>query len=346
MRSCLIGSLILSLIGGLYLITAGEASIGVTAIDAENGSPITGATVTSGWEIPNPSGGWGSGPVKHLQGITDAAGYCRISIGSDNAYVQVDHPSYYNSGAYDKNSLKLTNPILALNHPEITVQLLRKLRPVPMYVRKIRADGIGRIPCLGQSCGFDLIRCAWVKPYGQGEIADFTVTASLAYRGEREYDFLCSITFADSRDGLLLMPRSQQNRSTSLRLPREAPANGFLPAWPIQGYLGKGPPIYARPDKGNDPGGKRSYEEDNFIFRVRTNAEVGGTEVASNGMYGKIHGPLTVEVLPWYPKAGQEMYLGLEFLYYLNPDGTTSLEWNGQNLFGELPPHERFTPEP
>ena len=337
MRYGLIGCLLLCLISAGYWAIASEASVVVTVLD-EQGDPVAGAAVQSGWGIAPPSG-FGI-DYTHRKGLTEVNGTCTLPLGGRvDAGISAGKEGYYGAGMGLEKLLP--NPVLALNHPAVTIRLLKRLRPVPMYVRKVLPDGIGRIPKLGEPCGFDLRMFAWVRPHGSGEVADFTVLANLAYRGERDYDYLCTISFPDPRDGLRLISSPLRNGATSLRLPRDAPIDGFLAKWTIQGLLGEGPLIHALPNSAKDPGGKRNYDEDNFIFRVRSQDD------ASKGcLYGKIHGPISIKVLPWYPKPGQEIYLGLEFLYYLNPDGTNSLEWDGENLFGELPASERLTPEP
>ena len=339
MRYGLIGGLLLCLVGGSYWAIAGETSVVVTVLD-EQGAPVADAEVQSGWGVPPPSG-FGL-DYTHRKGLTEADGTCTLPLGGRvDAGVGAGKAGYYGAGM--KLEKLLPNPVLALNHPAVTISLLKKLRPVSMYVRKVLPDGTGRIPLLGETCGFDLMQCAWVKPHGLGEVSDFTVLANLAYRGERDYDFFCTITFASNRDGIQLMPQLPNKRTTSLRLPREAPEDGFRNKWTIQGVLGKGPLIHALPGEPNDPGGIRIHDDDNFIFRVRSRDDDG---IGPRCMSGKIHGPINVEVLPWYPKPDQQIYLGLEFIYYLNPDGTNSLEWNGHNLFGDLPAKEWFRPEP
>ena len=46
----------LCLAGGFYLLLAGEATLSLTVLDLESGLPISNATVTAGWEMPNPDG--------------------------------------------------------------------------------------------------------------------------------------------------------------------------------------------------------------------------------------------------------------------------------------------------
>jgi hypothetical protein len=341
MRFSKFGAILLLFISCVWLVS-GETTVIVSVID-ERGNPIPAAKVLTGWSRPIPNGqGWGEEQVGKAKESTNVDGVACLHVGGIGPII-VKHPDYYTDGKNDDAMRDLMpNPILALNRPEITVTLLKKLRPVPMYVRRIQADGIGRIPRFKEPCGFDLRRCDWIAPYGDGEVADFTVTGKLDYRGERQFDYTCLVAFASSTDGIQLVPRPFRNRVNKLRLPREAPAGGYINEWPKQGFLGDAPFTYASSDLESYPAGRRNYEDDNFIFRVRST----GDRSDPRGLYGKIHGSLSVQVLPWFPKPGQEMYLGLEFTYYLNPDGTNSLEWNGQILFGELPADERFTPEP
>ena len=315
----------LCLAGGFYLLLAGEATLSLTVLDLESGLPISNATVTAGWEMPNPDGDWGSGPVRNSQKKTDESGFCRVSLGSAKGYVQAEHSAFYSSGLYNKADLGLGHSILALNKPSLTIKLLKKINPVDMYVRKVSADRGGKIPALDTPCGFDLKRCAWVKPYGDGETADFVVTAKLAYRGDRDYDYVCTLSYPGHLNGIQVMQKPPEGQNSSMKFPRSAPLNGYLNSWSAQGALGQGPLIHATPDAVEKTEGAVG-EDGGFVFRVRGKATE-DEKSASSCLYGKIHGPISIKVLPWYPKPEQQMFLGLEFRYYLNPnEDNTSLE--------------------
>ena len=67
-------------------------------------------------------------------------------------------------------------------------------------------------------------------------------------------------------------------------------------------------------------------EDRNFFDRVRTAKEHGQVKKA---LYGKIHRNFRYYV-------GSKDNITVAFIYYLNPDGTRNLEFDGNNLFPHL----------
>lgn len=321
MRYGLIGSIALFFIGGCYWIIAGETTVVVTVRD-EAGALVAGATVQSGWGVTAP-GGFGF-DFTHRIGITGVDGTCTLPLGgSVEAGVGAGKDGYYGGGVELKNLL--TNPVLALNHPAVTINLLKKLNPVPMYVRSAQWN---KIPILKQFVGFDLMKGDWVSPYGAGLVSDFIISSDREVRGESDYDASFILTFSNPQDGIQAYDVPRGSATSSLRLPRKAPESGYLTK--IERSTSR------RPDSSKNK--IYSWREDaNYIFRVRSVTNEKGEIVSA--FYGKIHGDIE-----YSPSTSQDKP-AIRFFYYLNPDGTNSLEWNGQNLFGELPTAERFTPE-
>lgn len=333
MRYGLIIGTLLCFIAGCYVVIAGETSIAVTVVDSDNEQPIVGATVISGWMVPRPNGEWGAGPMKHAKGTTDEKGFCRVPLGgSAEAGVGVEHPDYYWSGSGGEVARQLKSPVLALNKPELTIKLLKKLRPVPMYVRKIAYEYRGRIPENGKPVGFDLVVGDWIKPYGAGEHEDVTILLSW---NDSEYHF--KMLAVRPGDGFIPMPIEKLPYASALRLPREAPLNGYQTDISYELYY-IGSPKY-------DPRGSNATysSDDNWIFRVRTELNEDGSIKSS--LYGKIYGPIEPGVWNQYGDWKGDQVVGyLGFLYYLNADGTNSLEWNGVNLAGPQESLKGFGP--
>jgi hypothetical protein len=325
MRCVLICGLILFMIGGSYLAIAGETTVTVVVID-ELENPIEGATVHSGWGIPPPDG-FGL-DYTHRNGITGSNGICTLPLGGRvHAGVGAGKDGYYGSGQ-DLEKL-LPHPVLMLNRPVVTITLLKKLRPVPMYVRNVAHMRYSKVPLLnGDPCGFDLIKRDWLPPHGSGEVADWIISHRYDRRGEYDWDGAWTIAFSNPDDGIQHMKVPFRGpRASSLRLPREAPEDGYLSHIEWVEF------VHAVKDQHRNSWTVKeakgfSSEDDNYIFRIRTRRNDQGEVIG--GMYGKIHGP----------------FFNDQSRFYLNPDGARSLEWNGQNLFGELPADERLTPEP
>src|SRR5579862_3321503 len=164
---------------------AGEAAVTVEVKD-ENGAPVSGATVTAAWPTPLPRGsGWGAGAAKFSQAQTDAAGTCSLPVGGADGNVSVTKDGYYWSRSGHEYVKQFSNSAWALIHAHEAMILIRKVHPVPMYVRSIRNLPI---PERGIPIGFDMIAGEWVKPYGSGVHADVVVKATSEIHGPQNYD--------------------------------------------------------------------------------------------------------------------------------------------------------------
>ena len=247
--------------------------------------------------------------------------------------IRVSKEGFYSNGlSWMVDTPKLfTDPLFALNHPKVEVVLQRRLHPTPMYVRKIEA----KIPKQGEAIGYDLMIGDWVKPFGIGEFSDLMIEMSFSYRATRNYDYLCCISFSNQDDGILLHPERYRFRMNEIRLPRMAPSDGYEKRLEWNVVIGDGQPVFADRSKPTRSGPKRELENDNYIFRVRSKRdEVGG---GVSAIYGKIHGAISPGIRPFYAEKPEDCYAVISFLYYLNPDGTKSLEWDMEhNLTNEV----------
>ena len=319
---------------------AGETTVTVVVKD-ESGNPIAGATVGAGWSRPvQPGLGDHSEHGGDSSGVTDQQGRAELSVGGLPS-IRVTCPGYYSNGIGSASGIAETyfpKPVLALNRPEIPIVLTSRARPVPMYVRRIDREHRGRIPLKGQAAGFDLIAGDWVAPHGNGEVTDFEVTMDWTIVGERSLEYTFQVVFPRPGDGIQRIEISARGRTNQLLLPREAPVAGYAPRleWDL---ITAGSPNY-------DPTNvSRVTENDNYIFRVRSQVDQSGAVVS--GMYGKVHGPLIADVRNERNRRAADAQGYIKFNYYLNPDHTRSLEWDCvNNLSGSSPTAEQFAPEP
>ncbi len=307
---------------------AGEANVTVAVTD-DAGAPVPGATVLAGWSGRRANGdGAGVGDSHKSTAATDDVGVAHLRVPRVPQIVVMKDGYYTNGLSSIIDTPRLFNAeIFAANDVQTTVVLQRKVRPVPMFVRRIEA----RIPREGVPVGFDLAAGDWVGPDGAGTTPDLVVEMSMSYRGVRDYDYVCRITFTNANDGIILVPARCRFRMNELRLPREAPIDGYASEWFWNVLVGPGPAVHAKAHLPTTSGPRREFEDDNFIFRVRSEIDADG-KVAS-GIYGKMHSELSPMILPPYPTRAEDCYPAITFLSYLNPDGTRSLEWDtAQNL--------------
>jgi len=308
-----------------------EAKITVHVTD-ENGVAVSNAQVNAGFNMAiKPGEGWGTGIPTEVAGITDTNGIC-ILTGKDTAGsvgVAASKEGYYGNGG----GTLFTNLDLVLRrwetwNPTIDVVLLKKGIQAPMYARKMREI---KIPVEETPVGFDLIAGDWVTPYGKGEVSDFIFQVDVAPTqwitnwygtSPRPYpirDNKIAISFSNGNDGI----QTAAALPYGLRLPRQAPLDGYKPVLTKRAYSDGKSPAYS------------DFQKDaNYFFRVRTKKDEQGNIISA--LYGKIYGEFNNS-----GGIGDK----ISFTYYLNPEpNSRNMEFDPkQNLFKNLKPLERVT---
>jgi hypothetical protein len=311
---------------GLY---GQEAKINVHVTD-ENGLAISNAQISAGFMTANKPGvGWGAAGENGVDGKTDTNGFCSLSgqttAGSIGLSVWKD--GYYDNGGQSiipTNFNVLTRRWEPWN-PTVEVVLKQKGVQVPMYARKVFER---KIPIEGKSVGFDLMVGDWVTPNGKGETPDFIFKFDSKPEPEvppREfppYDITLTVSFSNDGDGIQSIfapPRT----SSELRLPRQAPSDGYESVLTKRKYRERGQSAHTE-----------FREDQNYFFRVRAKRDAQGNIVSA--LYGKISGDFLV--------SGREDDK-LTFIYYLNPEpNSRNMEFDPkQNLFKNLPFMERVS---
>ena len=309
-----------------WKVLAGEASVSVSVND-EQGAPIHGAKVTASWYgVRAPGSGWGLGDVKSVSAISDELGKCNLSVGGGEGGIVATREGFYRRGVGPEYEKQFAAPLNAMNHVNVTIVLVKKKKPSPMFVRRIEWL---EIPTLAVSIGFDLVDGAWVTPYGKGRHSDWVIVAKQEVRGRNDEDHSLEISFPGSDAGIQLIERPFRSRNCELRLPPEAPEAGYEAKLEKKGFR--------RID--GKVSNRQNDENANYIFRIsRPKDDAPGSPVQT--MYGKIHGDIKMS-------AGETQAAkpAIAFVYYLNPDGTRSLEWDTvKNLAAER--ENRVNPEP
>jgi hypothetical protein len=198
------------------------------------------------------------------------------------------------------------------------------------------------MPRIGKAA-FDLEKRDWVAPDGKGEKPDLVF--SLERKGDEEQgEATLKLNFSKPGDGLIPVPTFIPGGS-DFRLPREAPAAGYLPerTWRRRWTDAATPERLKLSDefthevqrnlKANPPPVA-------YIFRVRTLLNENGEVVSA--LYGKFLCATAVQQTEY----GGEFMWGpqyhtktakIVFTYCLNPDGTRNLEFDvKRNLFKDL----------
>jgi len=200
---------------------------------------------------------------------------------------------------------------------EFTVVLREKKNPRPLYLHKV--DRL-EIPGYDQPYGYDLEKADWVSPHGEGLRADFTFTVHGERVNKIEYRVDVDISFSNEDDGLIEIGKSELSQS-HLLLGHNAPVDGYATEYRDFWGIGsqQGELVFLNPNR------ERVWEKiEGYWLRIRSQPD----EISEGGVkarYGKIYGPIKLSGKP------EENPL-ISFTYFLSPDFSGSLEYNGENL--------------
>jgi hypothetical protein len=293
------------------------AKVTIKVVD-ESGMPIKGAKAGVGFAEPRKTGGdkeFGKSGLTDKDGLfsTSRSTIYHISYGAKK-------DGYYATALeYDFKDVKGIPMFKRWQpwNPTLTVVLKKKKKPTALYVKDLRLyvglRGHLTMPTLNSKVGYDLEKADWVMPYGLGTHSDFIFEMKGSTTAFRQFDYTLNLTFSNEGDGII--PVSAPPRFGSLlRLPHEAPKNGYLPE--LVQRLASTPEYFVHKDFPDDR---------NYFFRVRTEKDEEGNIVSA--LYGKIHGNI-------HFNEGKKV----GFLYYLNPNANDrNLEFdNTRNLFKRL----------
>jgi hypothetical protein len=174
-------------------------------------------------------------------------------------------------------------------------------KPVPMYAV---ANCSIILPEKEGSFGYDLERRDWVAPRGGGAKSDLIFTQEKKEDAEHGSLSRLRISFSNLGDGIIPL-YELHGAESELNLPRSAPTEGYEAEHQLTPVWGDGTPfkMLTKPVLG-------------YLYRVRTVLDESGK--VKSAWYGKMDGEFW-----WVPRWNE-----LKFTYYLNPDGTTNLEFN------------------
>lgn len=205
---------------------------------------------------------------------------------------------------------------------KVDLILKKRERPHAMYAFKVaggtKVSKIQFPKAVAGSYGFDLVARDWVKPYGEGNVADFVLSPLVAGKqeGVKLPDGVVKIEFSNAADGIVAAEGSA-NGASVLSSPRVAPESGYERMFefsirPLEDGLFPGTEIGCRV----------------WVFRVRSKVDAKGNVLSAR--YGKIVGHPEVLLFRHGP--------AFRICYYLNgKDNERNLEWDlDNNLFKDL----------
>jgi hypothetical protein len=293
-----------------------EARITIRVMD-EEGKPVARADTGFGFNKPKYAGG-----LEYIDksGIADTNG-CFTATGRTTAHITFASlkDGYYRSAG----DFTFKNEVGGRWQPwdVVVTQVLRRVvDPIAMYAKHVEVD----LPSADQPVGYDLLVGDWIAPYGKGTHGDlvFKVTTRRV-NSFTDFDGSLLLTFSNGKDGLRRKEGGSFGGSRfpwSYKAPEEDYDNsrqisvGFLP-------------------------GKGYYEtNDNTACYLRVRAETNEQGAIVSSYYGKIPGPIKVDVR-------DTRTAWLKFTYYLNPTpNDRNMEFDPKrNLFKNLKSTEEVT---
>ena len=310
--------LLLTLLISTACAQVGKVTVIVT--DYETGEPLSGFTVIAGFVSHD---GMSAGPDNKSDCVTKSDGHCTIwghGNGRQATVAVMNSQKYY--GATDTIRFKGSlSPVASPWNPEVELRLKAIRNPIPMYAKNLNQkrfpeavvpNGYDQekrdwvpMPADHGTVGYDLQKGDWVYPFGEGVISDFVFNIvrepRVNYISEHGREHMASgatidIMVSNEGDGFLAYPVAEKDRHRGLRLPHEAP---------VEGYEASVTRFNIRPPNKRS---ETNIDEDmNYFIRVRTEMDENGKIISA--LYGKVHGDFSVD------GAG----FGISFAYYLNP---------------------------
>lgn len=205
----------------------------------------------------------------------------------------------------------------------IMVVLNRVREPVPMYRIAIETE----VPAFDRFLGFDLVQGDWVSPFGRGVTTDVVFRLSGCWRSGADYSTSAELRFCCFGDGIVPLVGSRDHGVSKLKIPYEAPADGYTNCW---GWRHGTVTVTNAPIPIQD---RWDYNKDrNFAFRVRSETNQYG--VVTNSLYGCLYGDL-------YFKGDVTNGIRLKFYCSLNPTGSRNIEFDPKRAIAPgtpLPP--------
>jgi hypothetical protein len=285
----------------LFYVLVFPSSRFVVKVVDEAGNPIKGIPVELEFEHSFSTGN----PIaeKRISTTTDSSGVVSGSGWADEAVYIINVKGFYKSIA-DRS---------LVDHYETTCKTVLKTidNPKPMYAKNMAAT----IPSDGKAYSYDLMLGDWLPPLGHGVTPDIVFTVTAYWKSVYDYKQELTLSFSNPDDGIQPFVISFPDSGSVLRLPKKAPTSGYMSQWK-----------WKKDSQQDMSSMDRPMINRAFFFRVRSSRDNTGT---IKGMYGKISHDVDFGI-DWHHQ-GMDIKL---YGYYLNPDGTTTMEFDtSKNIF-------------
>lgn len=232
--------------------------------------------------------------------------------------IRVSRDGYFASWLEPKLKVSYPNNRYEPWNRTYSILLKKQENPRPLFVHRVEWLPV---PLIDTPIGFDLERADWVSPYGKGLHEDFVVTLTRVLGEGEVYRGEMTVAFSNAKDGVIPVS-STDGASSQLLLGKEAPVDGYQPIY--RRVVG-----VADTDDGlrliDDPPLDDLQNCEGLWFRVRSEVDEATGEL-KRARYGKVAGFIDFEVRE--PESAGHV----RFIYYLAPDYSRSVEYNGESL--------------
>jgi hypothetical protein len=181
---------------------------------------------------------------------------------------------------------------------QVTIVLRRMINPTPMYAWSMH---LNEYPVgTNEWAGYDMLRAEWMPPHGKGETEDvrFHVWRSTNGYDRTQPSQIFTVRFVGEQNGICGIDDRSVSGQSWLKLPYKAPLDKYNEKeFRVERRLAK----YEFETKTNTG-------TTNCFIRIRSKSDKDGN--FTEGLYGKISGPLEVE-------AGRD--IRIRMVYYVNP---------------------------
>jgi hypothetical protein len=323
-KAILLSAVVLAAIAGQMNLAFGSDSDSKptqfsVSVVSESGVPLEGASILVSVFQKGGVRDKGMSKRAYFQGTFEPENPLRVNTDSLGIItIRADKPGYYTHS--EKIVLDVSDDRRRYEpwNGEFRITLPHTAHPRPLFVHHV--DWL-IVPAPDRPIGFDLEKADWVSPYGRGTHSDFVFRLGRELEEGEVYAGAMEVTFSNPKDGIQPLTPVDENKTTLL-LGREAPVDGYRPAFTRTVGVQHVDGILKRVD---DPPRTEIDAYEGMWFRVRSEIDEATGEL-KQARYGKLDGFIDYEV------RHREVEAKVAFTYYLSPDDSRSLEWNGESL--------------
>ena len=267
-----------------WLVGKAESVKVICHVLSEDGNPVTNAVVKTtterdrlnmSWTKPIKMKTWTVSSGKDGRAIsyfTCHSGDFEVEVSADGFYPERLRDQHF---AIEMNS-SYSEYIFFEREKELSITLRRVINPVDMVVHRFPEK---TFPRRSGKFGFDLERCDWTAPFGEGKVADVTFKYDLVVTNDGER-CVGSLSFNASGGAYKL----KKHKSTSLVSVYEADSNAtYRTEFPFSSYC-------SYKDSVNHGSVRVAGDDEYLVFRTRIVKDDNGNIVSAN--YGKIYGAI------------------------------------------------------